>query len=162
MRYIRSHAVEIGLDPSRIVGSGGSAGGHLAAATALVEGYNERTDDLTVNPKPDALVLFNPVIDNGPGGYGFERIGDRYTDFSPLHNITAGAPPTLLFLGTEDKLIPVSAVENYQAAMNKVGSRCELALFPGEGHGFFDIRHRKNYQRTLDLTDTFLRSLGYL
>ena len=66
--HIRAHAQEFQIDPNKIIASGGSAGRHLAAATALTQAYNEASDDLTVSALPNALVLFNPVIDNGPGG----------------------------------------------------------------------------------------------
>ncbi|KPQ13477.1 MAG: Esterase/lipase, partial [Algoriphagus marincola HL-49] len=39
MRFIRKHADEFQIDPDKIIASGGSAGGHLAAATALIDGY---------------------------------------------------------------------------------------------------------------------------
>ena len=97
IRYIRTHANDLQIDPSKIVAAGGSAGGHLAAATALIKDYNESTDNTSISCIPNALVLFNPVFDNGPGGYGYERIGDAYTSFSPLHNIKSGAPPTIVF-----------------------------------------------------------------
>lgn len=122
IRYIRKNASEFSINPSKIIASGGSAGGQLAAATALIKKYNDEQDDLSVDCKPDALVLYNPVIDNGPGGYGYERIGEDYKDFSPLHNIKRGAPPTIIFLGTEDQLIPVETVKYYQNVMEKVGS----------------------------------------
>ncbi|MEN8250350.1 MAG: alpha/beta hydrolase, partial [Bacteroidota bacterium] len=112
IRYIREHADKFHIDTSEIVAAGGSAGGHLAAATALIDDYNESTDNLSVSCIPNALILFNPVIDNGPGGYGYDRICDAYKIFSPLHNIRKGAPPTILFLGTNDHLIPVETV-NY-------------------------------------------------
>lgn len=162
IRYIRSHAEEFQINPAAIIASGGSAGGHLAAATALIKNYNEEGEDLSVSCIPDALVLFNPVIDNGPGGYGFERIGTHYKDFSPLHNINAGAPPTIIFLGTKDNLIPVETVEYYRKVMEKVGSRCELRLYEGEGHGFFNYNKFDNYKKTIIESDLFLKSLGYL
>ncbi|MEM9143825.1 MAG: alpha/beta hydrolase [Bacteroidota bacterium] len=162
MRYIRKNARSFHIDPNRIIASGGSAGGHLAAATALIEEYNDTTDPLAVSCKPQALVLFNPVIDNGPGGYGHERIGDAYKGFSPLHNIREGTPPTLFFLGTQDHLVPVVTAEYYKMTMEKVGSPCTLKLYGGEGHGFFNYRNFQNYRSTVQETDTFLQSLGYL
>jgi len=160
VRYVRKNAKNLGVDPDRIVASGGSAGGQLAAATALVKGFNEDNDDLTVSCIPNALVLFNPVIDNGPGGYGYERIGERYKEFSPLHNISKEAPPTLLFLGTNDKLIPVETAKYYKTVMEKIGSRCDLILFEGEGHGFFN--KPEYFNKTVFKADHFLRSLGYV
>ena len=162
MRFVRKHAEQYRLDTAKIVAGGGSAGGHLAAATALVEGYNEASDDLSVSCVPDALVLFNPVIDNGPGGYGYERIGRAYKEFSPLHNILTGAPPTIFFLGTNDDLIPVATAKYYKTVMEKVGSRCDLELFEKEQHGFFNYKNRDNYRKTVFAMDTFLISLGYL
>ena len=163
-RFIRKNAARFSIDPSRIIASGGSAGGHLAAATAFIDGYNEDSDDLTVSCIPDALVLFNPVIDNGPGGYGYERIGDNYKDFSPLHNIRKGAPPAIFLLGTNDKLIPVETAEYFKVVMEKTGSRCELKLYEGEGHGFFNYRENdlKNFRETVQEVDMFLQSLGYI
>ena len=97
IRFIRKNASDFRIDATKIIASGGSAGGHLAAATAFINTYNEGDDDVSISCVPNALVLFNPVIDNGPGGYGYERIGDEYKYFSPLHNIKKEAPPTIIF-----------------------------------------------------------------
>jgi len=161
MRYIRKNADQFGIDPDKIIGSGGSAGGHLAAACALIDGYNEASDDTTISTDPNALVLFNPVIDNGPAGYGYERIGDQYKEFSPLHNIKKGAPPTAILIGTKDRLIPVETVKYYKAAMEKVGSRCDLFLYEDQEHGFFNLG-KGYFKITVLEADTFLQSLGYL
>ena len=123
VRYVRNNAAKWGIDPNKIVASGGSAGGHLAAATAVIEKYNDPNDDLSISCVPDALVLFNPVIDNGPGGYGFERIGDAYKNFSPIHNLRKDLPPTIFFLGTNDALIPGETAKYYQTVMQKTGNR---------------------------------------
>ena len=162
IRFIREEADEWYVDPSKIVAAGGSAGGHLAAATAILNEYNENTDTMSVSCIPNALVLFNPVIDNGPGGYGYDRIGDDYKSFSPLHNIKNGAPPTILFLGTNDDLIPVETATYYQKIMEKVSSRCELRLYEGQGHGFFNYKNLEYYKKTVSEADEFLQSLGYL
>lgn len=162
IRHVRKNATRYGIDPTKIIAAGGSAGGHLAAATALIGGYNEPTDDVSISCIPNALVLFNPVIDNGPGGYGYDRIGEEYIRFSPLHNIHAGAPPTIFFLGTNDRLIPVETAKYYQLIMEKVGSRCDLHLFQDKGHGFFNHKHFDMYQATVEKADSFLQSLGYL
>lgn len=162
MRYIREHAAGLDIDPAQIIAAGGSAGGHLAAATALISDYNEISDPISISCVPNALVLFNPVIDNGPGGYGYERVGEAYPSFSPLHNIRKGAPPTIIFLGTEDKLIPVETAEYYKVVMEKVGSRCELVLFEKEGHGFFNYNRFENYKKCVMDADNFLISLDFL
>lgn len=162
IRFIRSQAKQFRVDTGRIIAAGGSAGGHLAAATAVIDDFNEASDDLTISCKPNALVLYNPVIDNGPGGYGFERIGIQYKDFSPLHNIRAGTPPVVFFLGTKDRLIPVETAQYFRTVMEKVGSRCDLHLFEDQDHGFFNYGNQQYYTETVRLTEEFLQSLGYL
>ena len=162
IRYIREHANELHIDPSKIIAAGGSAGGHLAAATAIINDYNESTDNTAISCIPDALVLFNPVFDNGPGGYGYERIGEAYKNFSPLHNIKSGAPPTIVFLGDKDHLVPVETAKYYKTIMEKVKSRCDLFVYEGQGHGFFNYKNLEYFKKTVSETDTFLQSIGIL
>jgi len=161
MRWVRSHAGELGIDPRRIGAGGGSAGGHLAAFVGMVDGQDDPQDDLSVSPKADAMVLFNPVFDNGPDdGWGQIRVGDRYKDFSPAHNISPDDPPAIVFLGTQDKLIAVRVVERFQAGMKAAGVRCEAVFYPEQGHGFFNQEPWK--AKTLAEADKFLVSLGWL
>jgi len=118
VRWVRANAERLGVDPKRVMAGGGSAGGHVAAAAATVPGLNEKGEDTTISCKPDALVLFNPVFDNGPpNGYGYDRVGERYREISPIHNIGKGAPPTIVFLGTEDELIPVATGRKYDGCL---------------------------------------------
>ena len=160
MRYVRAHAAALGIDAHRIAAAGGSAGGHLAAFTALVPGMDDPSDDLAVSAKPDALVLFNPVFNNGPGQWGHERVGDRYLEFSPAHHITKDAPPTIVFLGDHDKLIPVSVLREFETSMKTAGVRCEAQVYPNAGHGFFN--RDPHYTLTLIEVDKFLSALGWL
>ena len=166
MRWVRGHAAELGIDPHRIAAGGGSAGGHLAAFVGMVDGLDDPQDDLKISPKANALVLFNPVFDNGPDqGWGHARVGDHYKEYSPAHNISASAPPTIVFLGTQDKLIPVAVVERFKENMIKAGVRCEAVFYEGQGHGFFNPGRggkMQFYYETLLATDKFLTSLGWL
>ena len=162
VRWIRQHAAELGVDPERIAAGGGSAGGHVAAATGTTKGFEEKVEDLSISSRPDALVLFNPVYDNGPSGYGHGRVKDYWKAFSPMHNIDETTPPTIVFLGTKDKLIPVETAQKYKRLMEANGRRCDLHLYEGQSHGFFNYSKRDNYTKTVIETDRFLASLGYL
>jgi len=164
IRFVRAHAKQLGIDPEKIAAGGGSAGGHVAAATGTVPGLEEAGEDAAVSPIPNALVLFNPVYDNGPKGYGYERVKDRYKEISPFHNINKGMPPAIVFLGTKDKLIPVSTANAFKNKMIAAGSISELHLYEGEPHGFFNAGKGdgSNYRDTVSKMDRFLESLGYL
>ncbi len=164
LRWVRANASMLGIAPERIAAGGGSAGGHVAAAAGTTTAFEESDEDKNVSFKPNALVLFNPVFDNGPEGYGHERAKARWKEFSPMHNISNDTPPTIVFLGREDQLIPVSTAESYKALMEKSGCRCELHLYEGQAHGFFNYNDGKNehYSLTMHETNKFLVSLGYL
>jgi acetyl esterase len=159
IRWIRAHAPELGIDPGRVAAGGGSAGGQVAAAAGTLKGFEEEGEDPSISSKPNVLVLFNPVIDNGPEGYGYEKVNEYWQKFSPMHNIDKDAPPTVVFLGTKDRLIPVATGEKFRDLMKQKGVRCELFLYPEQGHGFFN---NARFRETLDETDRFLTSMGYL
>jgi acetyl esterase/lipase len=164
MRWVRSRAEELGIDPQRIASGGGSAGGHLAAVVGMVAGLNDPQDNLDSSAKSNAMVLFNPVFDNGPDGWGHQRTGKRYQEFSPFHNVTKDDPPAIVFLGSADRLIPVSTAEKFQQRMKAAGVSCEVNIFEGKPHGFFNYGRDGNrpYYETVVAMDRFLTSLGWL
>ena len=164
IRYIKGNANKFKIDENKLIVVGGSSGGHLAAATAMTDGYDDPNDDLSVSSKPNALILYNPVIDLGPSdAQVYKWIGEKYKDLSPLHNIKSGTPPTIMFYGTEDGGISMEASAYFCAAMKTVGSRCDLFLYEGQEHGFFNFDKSKVYYRKTTLeADKFLISLGYL
>ena len=138
----------------------------MAAATGTATAFVEAGEDLGFSHRPNALVLFNPVYDNGPEGYGHSRVKDCWQSFSPMHNIDRDTPPTIVFLGTQDKLIPVATAEKYKDIMTDQALRCELHLYKGQAHGFFNYRPGKAshayFNKTVIAMDAFLASLGYL
>jgi acetyl esterase/lipase len=164
MRWVRGHAKELGIDPIRIASAGGSAGGHLAAFVGMVDGGDAAVDDKSISAKSNAMVLFNPVFENGPGGWGHQRVGDRYQEFSPFHNVSQDDPPAIVFLGSKDALIPEKTVHDFKANLEKVGVSCEVMIFEGQPHGFFNHGKSENkyYNATVVATDKFLASLGWI
>ncbi len=168
MRWVRQHTTDLGLDPRRIAVAGGSAGGFLAAAVTTLSGLDEPGEDTTNSTRPNALILFNSMIDRGPGSRAFAKVeaamGDQWKTISPLHNLYPNFPPTIHFLGRADKNIPVASAEKMKAAIEKIGGRCDLHLYAGQEHGFFNYGRGDNthYRLTLIETDKFLTSLGWL
>jgi acetyl esterase len=161
VRYIRVHATELGIDPQKIIVSGGSAGGHLAVSTALFDKVNEDSDDLAISGTPTALVLLFPVIDTSKEGYGQAKIGERWQELSPAHNVRAGLPPTLTFHGTGDTVTPFDGAKAFHEAMLKAGNRSELDVNEGGAHGYL-MRDKALFDDTMKKTDVFLKSLGLL
>ena len=158
IRYLKQHAEELQIDTTKIIAAGGSAGGQLAAACQTNETVNEDTDLMAFSSKPNALVLFNPAVDNS--SYGYKLMGERWKEISPLQNVRAFFPPTLFLLGTADKLIPVSIGTAFKQEIETVGGRCDLVLYPDQGHGFFNTQ--RNREQVFKDIETFLISLEYI
>jgi len=149
IRWMRAHATDLGIDANRIAASGGSAGGHLAAAMALVQGLDEKGEDLKISSVPNALALFNPALDLGAPRLR-EMFGARVLDISPLHHVRKGAPPAIIFHGTADTTVPFKQAEDFCAAMKMQGNRCEL--MPYEGRAWiFQLRARRWTGFSLDV-----------
>lgn len=159
IRWIRSHAGELGIDPGRIAAAGGDEGGHLAAATATLDSFNEPDEARSVSCRPDALLLYNPVLDNSSQGFGHNKVKDFWDRFSPLHNIQEEMPPTLILQGTEQLQTPITGVETFKQKLEANGNRCDLVLMEGIPATF----HKKERRmETMDDSIPFLASLGWI
>jgi acetyl esterase/lipase len=161
VRWLRAGASKFGIDPDRIVSAGGSAGGHLAACTSLTEGLEADGEDHAVSSRPNALVLFNPVLRFEGVDTLMERIGNDAglgKKLSPTLHVTKNTPPAILFYGADDRLLPQG--EEYVARARELGFRAEMFTAPGVGHGFFNRDPWK--ERTTARMDEFLVSINYL
>ncbi|NND08621.1 MAG: alpha/beta hydrolase [Saprospiraceae bacterium] len=175
IRWMRSHAKELGIDPNRIMASGGSAGGHLAAATALIPGFDDPSDDVSISAEPNALALFNPalILADVKDVYNVSkerreqmpaRMGADPIELSPYHHIRQNVGPTIIFHGKADSTVEFETVKLFDQAMDAQGNNCILVGYEGAGHGFFNYS-RKNvraFTSTLHRLDRFLVDLGYL
>lgn len=175
IRWVRSNATRLGIDPDRIAAAGGSAGGHLAAATAILPGFDEAAENTQVSSKPNALVLFNPALILAPlqesapspdlaSKFTAERAGTDPKAVSPYHHLAEGAPPAIVFHGKADTTVPYRTVEAFARKSASLGNRCDLIGYEGQPHGFFNYGRGTSeyYEKTLKAADEFLVSIGYL
>ena len=160
VRWLRQNAAKLGIDPNRIVAAGGSAGGHIAACTGLAPGLDAAGEDTAVPSKPNAMVLFNPVLRlDEPQLLRFVGNDEALAkSISPTLYLTEDTPPTLLLYGSADRL--AAQGEEFMKKSKELGHRAELFTAEGQGHGFFN---RPPWQeKTTDRVDDFLVSIGYL
>jgi acetyl esterase/lipase len=156
IRYIRSNAKLFSVNPNLIAAAGGSAGGHLAAVAGNIDLFENPNEDLSVSSKPNLLILYNPVLHFGRKWQWIKNPSNA----SPYENLKKGAPPTIILTGTEDKIVPVELVKNYKKRMESIGSRCDLILYEGAEHAFFN--KGDDFVDTVLQTDIFLKSNWYL
>ena len=160
IRWVRAHAQQLGIDPNKVIAGGGSAGGHLAAATALVTDFDAQSDDHSISAVPNALVLFNPALD-------LTLLDRDITDsqgnsiakaISPTLYLSKKSPPAIIFFGTDDKLSTHGV--QYAAKAKELGLDAQLWWAADQGHGFFN--NPPWLQVTTRRADHFLKQLGYL
>ncbi len=160
VRWMRRNAKELGIDPQKLIASGGSAGGHLAACTMIPKSVEADGDDLSISTIPQAMVLFNPVL-NFDHEQMIGRInGDKQLarKISPTLHLDKNSPPALILFGTADRLKVFG--DEYWAKAETVGVRADKYLAEGQGHGFFNKSPWT--ERTIIAADKFLASLGFL
>jgi acetyl esterase/lipase len=157
IRYVRSHAGELGINPDQIIAAGGSAGGHLAACT-FIDGGDTPGEDLKVSSRPNALVLHNPVLGEGFGNEFFAE----HPEFSPILHVKKGWPPTILSNGTKDNTTPFQAAEKFTRLMKEAGNICELIPVKDADHSCDWPVSNPNFLPTIKRMTEFLREQKFI
>jgi len=160
IRWLRSHAEEYGIDPTRIGALGASAGGHLSAMLAVTgpeDGFDGDEPDSRFSARIQAAVpicapldlrvpisdgMFegdDPVVVRFLGGPLSEKM-DAAKRASPITYVKPGLPPLLLVHGTADRRVHISQSEGMAEALEKVSSSCELLPIEGGNHGMGIVR----------------------
>jgi acetyl esterase/lipase len=160
IRWVRAHAAELGVDPRRVVGVGGSGGAHLVASVAAMPDLHGVKDSM-----PDAMILHYPLLDWLEGGSMTERFLDALNSdrelalrLSPARHWHLKMPPTLLFIGGREPTFETNRAfaEKWIAA----GARLELFIGEEAPHGFSTVSPW--IEKATMRSDAFLRKLGYL
>jgi acetyl esterase/lipase len=172
VRWVRAHAVEIGVDPERLGAFGTSAGGHLAAILGTTEArgtgdwrlkdHSSRVQcvvdlcgptDFTDESSPPVGPVIAWMV---PNLFGKTRLEapDAYRDASPVSHVDGKSAPTLIFHGTADDIVPIDQSRRFRVALDKAGVEVKLVELEGEGHQF---QQPENQARMIQETMAFLR-----
>jgi acetyl esterase/lipase len=158
IRWFRSSAADLGLDPARIAVAGGSAGGHLAAMATLLGGEDPSAAvqaGVLWYPATDlraftADAAHQVMLDALLPGAGM----DELLQASPLGNVHAAAPPILTMTGDIDPVTKLVDIERFHAGLAELGVRNELDVFEGRDHGF--DYHPEDWATSFDRMSGFL------
>ena len=165
IRWTRLNAAELGINPGKIVAVGGSGGAHAITSAAMLKNYDDPLDDLTISAVPNALVLFNPVLDTSKSGFGLDRFPDAKAakNANLIRALANGMPPMLVMHGTADRVVPFDGSYTFVKKMGRKKNKCRLIEFEKQGHGFFNFNLSfEMYEATLMAMDEFLVELGFI
>lgn len=157
VRWVRANAGKLGIDADKIIASGGSAGGHIAACTALVDGFDSPDDPKDTSCVPAALLLFNPSL-NLPREIKDAKGADIAAKISPTKFLSKKTPPTWIVFGDADAMLAQG--EEYATKAKDLGVSVELFTATKQPHGFFN--RSPWIESTTAAADAWLVKQGYL
>jgi len=145
LAYLKTHASELGLDPTRMVLLGRSAGGQLALLAAYTAGDSAIRGAIAFYAPADLRYSYehpgNPLVLDSRGvltaylGGRLEERPEVYDAASPLNFVGADAPPTLLIHGGRDELVKPIQSERLADRLGQAGRPVFLLRLPWATHG---------------------------
>ncbi len=169
VRWARSQAELLNIDAKRIGAYGESAGGLLAAATAITEEAPSKDE---LGAVPNVLVLVSPAL-NVEKSVRFHALAGKRQDIASIElgeHVRRGLPPTIILTGALDAAIPPASLAEFCEKMRQARNRCELEIYPRVGHMLEPPEGTTTAKEEADKTryeaylkaDQFLASMGYI
>jgi acetyl esterase/lipase len=165
VQFLRSHATDYRIDPTRIVIAGSSAGGELAALVALAP-----QGPASLQPDAPAVRVSGAFILNGvydlcfPAGVIKRYLGgdcssrkDLFADASPVHHVHPGAPPFFVGHGTRDHVVPYAAADIFMDALRKAQVSVTPCVAEGGPHMYWT--KSEYYSQNLAAVEKFLAGI---
>lgn len=165
LRWVQEHAAQLGIDISRIVVGGNSAGGHVTLWSAIMQTPVGSDPASAPLQPPAAVVLVSAVSDTSLAtGYTPWRFGVHGDALNPQTHLDSPMPPTIAFHGDADPTVSVTQSSRLCELIQAGGGICQFVNVPGGDHGY---RTQPNLpgdwkQRTYDMIEQFLREQGLL
>ncbi len=160
VRWTRKNAEEFNIDPQKIAAGAISAGAHLSTCAASIDGFDDESDDLSISPVPDVLVLQSAVLNTAIiSDFSFVLQGrEKPESLSPVHHIKPGLPPMCLIHGMSDDLVPFDSAEEYALKTAEAGNRCDLHPFENTDHFFGNVDGSEVFK----IIEEFFKSTGLI
>ena len=162
VRFIRVNARKWGVNPDRLGISGGSAGGHLSLTMGTQGGPGKADAKDPIDRESSAVqavACFYPPTDFlNYGTAGEDAVGTGILkdykpafgprsdtpesrqvygkEISPIYSISAALPPTLIFHGDADKLVPLQQTETFVQRATEAGAAAKVVVHAGGAHGW--------------------------
>ncbi|MDH5672611.1 MAG: alpha/beta hydrolase [Myxococcales bacterium] len=175
LRYVHSHAEELGIDPRKLAAMGASAGAHLILLAAGTVGHPEFEGDGdhagAATAVAAAVGIVSPTVlaprgtrlsGSVPARALMEDDDEAAAALaSPITHVRAGYPPTFLITGSADKLVPPSSSMRMYEALAAAGVPTELHIYPDQPHTF--VAQKRFHRLTCKEISLFLqRYLGLM
>ena len=162
MRWIRENAKKYAIDPTKIIATGDSAGGHLSLTTALVDNWNESTDNLETSAAPNVIIINAGVYDltTNFNRWITEKKQNRniVKEISPNHLLKKTKVKMLLIHGAKDRNCPYETAEYFYKEMKALGNNIELYTVKDAEHFIWFGKHAAEVSK---ITNTFIENLNY-